>query len=148
MRSLMIAAALAMLVLVPGSGEAQTTFQACYVPKSGTVYRIQVEGAPTKCSQNHVAFSWTSAGPEPLGTLTTNTTVYEVPPGATDNRLIPCEPGTLVVSGGYDVSAGGAFTVRRDHPQPGGSGWRLEVTNGSAAPQIVIGFALCVDLTP
>ena len=148
MRCLKIAAALALLALIPGAAQAQSTLTACYVPKSGTVYRIQAPGSPSKCSQNHVEFSWTSAGAEPLQTLTTNTEAYEVAAGAADDRLIACEPGTLVISGGYDVTAGGAFTVQQDHPQPGGSGWRLAVTNGSASPQQVIAYALCVDLTP
>ena len=62
MRCLKIAAALALLALIPGAAQAQSTLTACYVPKSGTVYRIQAPGSPTKCSQNHVEFSWTSDG--------------------------------------------------------------------------------------
>jgi hypothetical protein len=147
MRSLKIAAALALLALIPGAAEAQSTFTACYVPKSGTVYRIQVAGTPTKCSQNHVEFSWTSAGAQALQTLTTHTDAYVVAPGATDDRVIPCDAGTLVVSGGYDM-LGGAFTVSGDYPQPGGSGWHLTVTNTGAAPQQIVGLALCVDPTP
>ncbi|HEX9893937.1 MAG TPA: hypothetical protein VGA78_08425 [Gemmatimonadales bacterium] len=40
----------AIVALFPAArAQAQTTFTACYVPKSGTVYRIKVEGAPSKC---------------------------------------------------------------------------------------------------
>ena len=56
-RSLAALAALAVVAIaVPASASAQE-LTACYVPKSGTVYRIKVEGTPTKCSQNHVQFS-------------------------------------------------------------------------------------------
>src|SRR5690606_31614934 len=40
------------------------TIEACYVPATGTVYRIKAPGLPTAClSSSHVAFSWNLAGP-------------------------------------------------------------------------------------
>ena len=56
------------LALMPFSGAATLgaqaaaspkVFFACYVVSSGTVYRILEPGLPTKCSGNHVQFSWT-----------------------------------------------------------------------------------------
>ncbi len=48
----------AMLPTAPVSAQAVLT--ACYVPASGTVYRIKVTNTPTKCLQpTHVEFSWT-----------------------------------------------------------------------------------------
>ncbi|WP_041265732.1 tail fiber domain-containing protein [Gemmatimonas aurantiaca] len=40
--------------------EAQAVFHACYVPASGTVYRVKAPNTPANCLQpTHVAFSWT-----------------------------------------------------------------------------------------
>lgn len=40
------------------------TIRACYVPATGTIYRIGAPGLPSSClSQEHVAFSWNRVGP-------------------------------------------------------------------------------------
>jgi len=39
------------------------TIRACYVPASGTIYRIGVAGAPTACHGSHVEMKWNVAGP-------------------------------------------------------------------------------------
>src|ERR1035437_5065079 len=49
------------------AAEAQTptnaVIVACYVPASGTVYRIGVQGLPADClSADHVKFSWNAQG--------------------------------------------------------------------------------------
>src|SRR5690606_16891181 len=64
------ALALAVLMTLPASltgqeGDASAVLHACYVPASGTVYRIGVSGAPATClDPTHVAFSWSVAGPQ------------------------------------------------------------------------------------
>jgi len=41
------------------------TIRACYVPATGTIYRIGVPGLPSSClSQAHVAFAWNRVGPQ------------------------------------------------------------------------------------
>jgi hypothetical protein len=67
-RTLLIAPALAMLLAIasPGMLAGQTVFYACYVPASGTVYRIKEPGLPQQCGQSkkqgttvqHVEFNW------------------------------------------------------------------------------------------
>jgi len=60
--STLAAAAAALSVTLGGapSAGAQTVFHACYVPASGTVYRIKAPSTPQNCLQpTHVAFSWT-----------------------------------------------------------------------------------------
>lgn len=37
--------------------------RACYVPASGTIYRIGVEGGPTSCRGGHIEMSWNVSGP-------------------------------------------------------------------------------------
>jgi hypothetical protein len=41
---------------------ADDTIRACYVPASGTIYRIGVAGGPTACRGNHVEMKWTVSG--------------------------------------------------------------------------------------
>lgn len=41
------------------------TLHACYVPSSGVVYRIRIDGAPSACRSNrHVEFAWNAVGPQ------------------------------------------------------------------------------------
>jgi hypothetical protein len=47
----------------PAHGQSPALLHACYVPKSGTVYRIQAPDAPAACLKpEHVAFSWNEQG--------------------------------------------------------------------------------------
>lgn len=57
--------AVGLLAAAPDSASAQTvTLEACYVPGSGTVYRINAEGAPDDCrSHRHVRFTWSTSIP-------------------------------------------------------------------------------------
>jgi hypothetical protein len=55
-------------VTVPAAVRAQQptaadTIRACYVPASGTIYRIGVEGGPVACHAGHVEMKWNIAGP-------------------------------------------------------------------------------------
>jgi hypothetical protein len=47
------------------------TYFACYIPGSGTLYRIKTLNAPTTCSKStHVEFNWNNMGPEgPMGPM-------------------------------------------------------------------------------
>src|SRR5688572_19286409 len=59
----------AALLALPASLQAQNgsgseILWACYVPGSGTVYRVGVAGGKSECnSQNHILFSWNAKGP-------------------------------------------------------------------------------------
>lgn len=62
----MSAAAMALVLGYPGVARAQSdgVLYACYVPNSGTVYRIKQSDTKQKCSSDqHVEFSWNSTGP-------------------------------------------------------------------------------------
>lgn len=63
---IILAAALVPSVL---SAQSSDTYTACYVPRSGTVYRIKAPNTPSDCTkQDHIEFSWTEAGmPGPQG---------------------------------------------------------------------------------
>lgn len=67
------AAATSLLVVIVGAAipsvvraqqaAADDTIRACYVPASGTIYRIGVAGSPTACHGNHIEMKWNVAGP-------------------------------------------------------------------------------------
>src|SRR3954452_11988420 len=62
-RALSLAGALAALWAAPAAAQQSTTIYACYVPSSGTVYRIKAPGLKDDCnSPQHVQFSWNEAG--------------------------------------------------------------------------------------
>jgi len=61
-------AALAFAAALPIAAHAQApttadTIRACYVPASGTIYRIGVAGSPTACHGGHIEMTWNVAGP-------------------------------------------------------------------------------------
>jgi len=60
-----IAASLTFAGSARAQGAPADTIVACYVPASGTVYRIQAAGLPTAClAAEHVRFAWAQRGPE------------------------------------------------------------------------------------
>lgn len=158
-----IAAALAFVALVPSIAQAQT-LTACYVPKSGTVYRIKVEGTPTKCAQNHVEFTWSMAGqvgPEgpqgPQGEMgpqgpagaayTTGLERLEramtmLDPGETELLDLVCTTaGRIAIGGGWTANNG----VLVHSSEPNGDGWRYRVTNMAATEQQVRLWIVCIN---
>src|SRR5438477_10277487 len=60
--------ALAVIVFSPAVSRAQSvsptdTIRACYVPATGTVYRIKTSGAPGSCqASSHIEFWWVGQG--------------------------------------------------------------------------------------
>ena len=60
--------AVVVLAAIPSAARAQQaaaddTIRACYVPASGTIYRIGVAGGPSACHGNHIEMKWNVAGP-------------------------------------------------------------------------------------
>lgn len=56
---------LALTGLCGRAGAQEAVLYACYVPESGTVYRIKAPGLPDTCrSDDHVPFSWGAVGPQ------------------------------------------------------------------------------------
>src|ERR1043166_7775796 len=44
---------------------ADSTIAACFVPASGTVYRIELPGLPSSClATSHIRFTWQIRGPQ------------------------------------------------------------------------------------
>ncbi|MFL5383998.1 MAG: tail fiber domain-containing protein [Longimicrobiaceae bacterium] len=60
-----LAGAAAALWAAPAAAQTSTVIYACYVPATGTVYRIKATGLDDSCkSQQHVQFSWNETGPQ------------------------------------------------------------------------------------
>jgi hypothetical protein len=145
-----IAALLAALVLIPAAAQAQaaaTTITACYVPKTGSVYRIQAPGAPDACKASHVQFSWESA---PASIAATEDTTYvlitPIPPGETVVVDRPCpDANQRVLSGGFG-KMGQEFSeveVVRSSPFMTGHGWEVVARNNSTVWNQIVSFVRC-----
>ena len=99
-------ATLAAASFVPSQASSQatlngeTTLYACYVPKSGTVYRIKVANAPIKCAQNHVEFTWSVGATTSLEIVEERTQVL-LDDGELFQTEMACPAGTVPVSGGF-----------------------------------------------
>lgn len=141
---------LAALALLPAGAQAQTTITACYVPKSGTVYRIKVEGTPTKCAQNHVEFSWDAAGaaPAPVYFPTTYANAFVVPPGETAELKMSCPSSQALVLGGYIKHGPEAQLVDILANSPDGSAdsWIFRAHNYGAEQSQIGTFIRCFVL--
>lgn len=145
MHPIRVAAVLGMLALLPAAAEAQTTITACYVPNSGSVYRIKAAGTPSSCKQNHVQFSWE-----------TDVAVdYNIRPGIPNGQPFApdqtmtftahCQGGEVAVGGGFSV--GGPVLMVAEGPIPGNQGWSVTLRNPGPIPYFTVGVrAICLAL--
>ena len=146
MPNLRFAAFLAVLALIPAVAQAQT-ITACYVPKTGSVYRIQAAGAPDTCKPSHVKFSWESA---PASIAATEDTTYvlitPIPPGETAVVQRPCpDADQRLLSGGFG-KMGQEFSeveVVRSSPFTTGHGWEVVARNNSTLWNQIVSFVRC-----
>ena len=128
-----------------------TTYTACYVPSSGTVYRIKTADTPPACTKsNHVEFSWNHQGPVgpqgPKGDPGVVTLPYSATMSATGNLFEIINSGSGVAGrfsagsgialsakavtgvGMHAASAFGAAALKAEHSSV--TGTALEVTRG------------------
>ena len=122
-----VSAAVAVMVATPARASAQATLSGCYVPNSGTVYRIKASGLPDACrSKQHVEFTWSlqgPAGPPDLegkqarkdrlvppaasrrhGVVVITMFTSVLAPGATGTAQPECPVGKIATGGGYETS--------------------------------------------
>jgi hypothetical protein len=130
----------------PSIIDPSTTFHACYVPNSGTVYRIKTANTPATCTKpTHVEFSWSQS-------LTAEVTVvtkqFEVTANQGQAGVAECPFGTRLISGGYFL---GGFNLTTGMPvvyanSPSENGWYVGAYNiGSLAKTFtVIAYASCL----
>ena len=144
---------LAALVVIAGlatasePAEAQagvTTYHACYVPGSGTVYRIKAANTPAACNKGtHVEFQWTDFVRAIDPVMATKTVT--VPPGLTAGVSVDCPIGSIAYTGGFGVSSV-ALKVIASRPTllEDMRRWVVLAFNESGSPQELTTFARCV----
>ena len=99
------------LALFTGAAHAQTPVQAsagCYVPGSGTVYLINVPGAPTACATGHTPV--TVQRPSPLAHIFTVDSTYDLAPG-TAAVALACPDTATAISAGFESPMASIYGV-------------------------------------
>jgi hypothetical protein len=148
MTRIRIAALLAALALVPAIAEAQTTITACYVPKTGSVYRIEAAGAPQACKNGHVKFSWEAGASLPVAPQAVMTTDI-LQPGEDAFVTAACPAGTRAFSGAFRIIPPATDVVfLLSAPSEVPVGWTIRARNEGAIPAEVAAHAYCVAYAP
>jgi hypothetical protein len=167
---LTVAAALVALGAAPA--RAQSVLYGCYVPNSGTVYRIKGAGLPDECrSPQHVQFTWSLQGPAgqqgpagptgpqgvqgPAGGLSGHevvTSSINVAPGPVLlGHAADCPTGKKVVGGGFfaeSARTGVLWTIQTSRPGQDPftqvwSRWGVEARHNAATQQTLVVYAVC-----
>ena len=168
---MLVAAALAPSRLA-GQG-APTVLYGCYVPTSGTVYRIKADGLPTDCrSKNHVQFTWSLQGPPgpqgptgpagpqgvagPAGPLSGRVLVVAQGSAASNNigsATASCPAGKKVLGGGFQGLTGNTTNVSHNMPKPlsppatgfSDTEWQVTLYNADPFTLSFTVFAICAN---
>ena len=141
-------AALALVAFMPERASAQSsggiTLTACYVPKSGTVYRIKVAGAPDKCAQNHVEFSWTTGATTTVQVTEVGPTQYILAGGEYFQIEIAGPAGSVPISGGFMAGTEDVKVYRSIKYNPNPQAWAFAGLNTGAFGSSVTLSVLCL----
>jgi hypothetical protein len=138
------------LTLVPRSAEAQigvTTYHACYVPGSGTVYRVGGPDTPATCKNpSHVAFQWTDfvRAVEPVIQFTS----VAIDPGAIAFGSAVCPVDSIMYTGGFALHSD-QLRLLASTPEVNPSSlalrtWTVQVKNEGSLPASFGVYARCV----
>jgi hypothetical protein len=136
---------IALAALTPALAQAQThaaseasitslVIEGCYVKNTGTIYRINVPNAPTKCTTNATAVSWNSQGPQgptgpqgpvgPQGPAGSGLTGFElvykdhhnIPQSTSVGVEVDCPVGKVVITGGFNVLTNATHQIMGSGP--------------------------------
>lgn len=134
------------LAVSPEPAEAQagvTTYHACYVPGSGTIYRIKDAGTPDTCRKStHVEFQWIDFPRAIIPTLAHAS--QTINPGAFNFAVVAlCPAGTIALTGGYYLEGTGLMLVG-NQPSTDPRQWVVTVRNDGATPNKAHVYARCV----
>jgi hypothetical protein len=94
------------------AGSPPPTIEACYVPATGTIYRIgtaesPAAGAPADClSPKHVRFNWSRRGLSDFSEVTNQGTPLADAAGRR-SMSAKCLPGSMAIGGNYQIFANG-----------------------------------------
>jgi hypothetical protein len=146
------AALVAGIGLTARPAEAQSnekTFYACYVPGSGTVYRIKSTNTPAGCKKStHVFFLWTDFMSALNPVIEQSSLV--LPAGEEGTVIAQCQSGSIMYTGGYALLTDEDVRVIRNHPHTSPvpntmNAWVVTAKNASAGPHTVIAYARCAS---
>jgi hypothetical protein len=149
-RILTVSSILAIGTLVPRSAEAQigvTTYHACYVPGSGTVYRIGEPDTPATCkNKSHVEFQWTDfvRAVDPVIVFT----LANIAAGDIATASAECPLNSIMYTGGFALHTDG-LRVMASTPEVNPSAlamrtWVVQVKNEGSTPSSFGVYARCV----
>jgi hypothetical protein len=164
------------LVATSERAEAQTETKlfACYVPLTGTVYRIRETNLKQTCTAGHVEFNWNAEGAQgPQGTqgIQGIQGIQGVPgpqgppgpsgPGATlqwhvvqrittvpgsdiGGASVDCPAGTVVTGGGA-LFGNAPLTIVGSYPY--GQGWDVQARNNGTVGVQLFAYAVCIRMS-
>ena len=123
----------------PAAVRAQSTtpkvFYACYVPSSGTTYRIKEVDLKQECTKSsHVQFSWTDGNRSAVSQFFTVTSdTQNMGPKSQLFFAQTCPVGSQLVGGGHRITSFSSPIplVSRSSPDDTGPGWAVNVINPS-----------------
>lgn len=143
-------ALLAGLALMPSAAQAQaTTFTACVVPKTGTLYLIKVDGSPGKCGANHTEVSWESGAATVWGTAYYVGTAIGVQPGQYQSTELACLQGAALITGGFSVNTETEdVQVLKNHPSTTAESWIVAARNNGTVQVGITVMIKCAYYTP
>jgi hypothetical protein len=127
-------------LFTPGALRAQSTappkvFYACYVPSSGTTYRIKEVDVKQECAKStHVQFSWTDGNRSAVSQFFTVTSAAQNMDSFGQKFVAqPCPAGSQLVGGGHRILAYSSPIplVSRSTPDDDGAAWAVNVINPS-----------------
>ena len=121
-------------------------YYACYVPGSGTIYRIKAPGLPDACTgSKHVEFSWSSQ-PEPGGLAGVEIVRMNalIPPGLQTTVNAVCPPGKVVTGGGFVHGSAHSMHVIHSYPAAADT-WRVSLINDNTVDLSAAAFAVCAN---
>lgn len=152
---------LATAAVTPGHSQG-TVLQGCYVPGSGTIYRVGITGAPASCvAASHVAFTWNVEGPAgptgPQGAagaqgppgpsgFTGFQVIFSLDASVPNNvdypKLLTCPAGKVPLGGGLE---GPARYVKQSHPYVNSpESWYLLINHDFGGPIPLHYYLYCV----
>jgi hypothetical protein len=149
--TLATAAAVLASALMPRAAAAQadSVIVACYVPTSGSVYRIQTPDTPQACTKPaHVQFSWRRAGYSNAVVATAKGTL---PAPSGKFLTATCPVGRTAISGGYRTWSDGLVTRPQQlssYPQVTNgvpTGWGVGLFNSGPSTVNYEIYAVCVS---
>lgn len=137
------------------AAQAPTVLYGCYVPASGTVYRIKADGLPSDCrSKNHVQFTWSLSGPLSGRALVVGS--GSAAPNSIGSGTATCPAGKKVIGGGFRGLLGPTTTVSASMPKkiqgpdPGDvtysdTAWEVILHNADQSILSFDVFAICAN---